>query len=583
MGRRLGLIIGVNKYQDTAFRPLKFAETDARALAQWLVNAQGGKWSPPDVQLALGAQATGELVESLITQMCGNIAGPDDLVLIYFAGHAFLDKIKGEGYLALVNTYYQQPTTGLNLLSLARYALGNSRASKVLVILDCFQTGEVWTMRRSSLYDSKPLLGPTLLNALQQSNGRMFLCSCRGNELAPEVGERNLGMLAHRIIVGLSGSASDPITGQVTLEHLHTFLFSALGEQQRPQLFGQGQFVLVGDMSAAAPVASLFHDDQDFRSTTSSRLVAQTVQKAAIRGEMQQVSARASEQYSFPAVEQQRPQQSASLLQQAQQLAQMQLPDEAYKLVEHVLESEPNNTNALILKAQVLGMSDRLQEALSAVEQVIRLERKNVLAWSMRAAILANMGQFLDALPAVERALELDPSNTETRDIKVSIMAHLTPAGGIGDSKSLIAARRRGGPLSFFIGFCIQLLGLGFGIAGAGLLILQPGIPVFVGLALESLGLAMLCVNSARGSYLYGASRFLLTLFTSIVVAGLIGGLYKFGYHRLMQAVIAHPPLLGPVLFAVLWLGMAAALPPMLAFGGLIGGVVFGVRRRRRR
>jgi hypothetical protein len=582
MGRRLGLIIGVNKYQDTAFRPLKFAETDARALAQWLVNAQGGKWVPPDVQLVLGAQATGELVESLIMEMCGNIAGPDDLVLIYFAGHAFLDEIKGEGYLALANTYYQQPTTGLNLLALAQHALGKSRASKVLVILDCFQTGEVWTMRRSSLYDSKPLLGPTLLNALQQSNGRMFLCSCRGNELASEVGERNLGLLAHRIIVGLSGSASDPITGQVTLQHLHTFLFSALGEQQRPQLFGQGQFVLVGDMSSAAPVASLFHDDQDFRSITSSRLVAQTVQKAAVTGQTQQAPARPPEQYSFTAVQQRRPQQSA-LLQQAQQLAQMQLPVEAYKLVEHVLESEPNNVDALILKAQLLGMSDRLQEALTAVEQVIRLERKNALAWSMRAAILANMGQFLDALPAVERALELDSTNTETHDIKASIMAHLTPAGGIGESQSLRAVRRRGGPLSFFIGFCMQLLGLAVGITGAGLLILQPGIPVFVGLALESLGLAMLCVNSARGSFLYGAARFLLTLFTSIVVAGLIGGLYKFGYQRLVQAVIAHPSLLGPVLFAVLWLGVAAALPLMLAFGGFIGGVAFGIRRRRRR
>src|SRR6266702_398647 len=136
MGRRLGLIIGVNKYQDAAFRPLKFAETDARALAQWLVNAQGGKWSPADVQLVLGAQASSELVESLVTQVCVNVG------------------------------------------SLARNVLGKSRASQILVILDCFQTGSVWNMRRSSLYDSKPVLGPRLLKALQQWKGRMFLCSC---------------------------------------------------------------------------------------------------------------------------------------------------------------------------------------------------------------------------------------------------------------------------------------------------------------------------------------------------------------------------------------------------------------------
>jgi len=36
-------------------------------------------------------------------------------------------------------------------------------------------------MRRNSPADYKPLLGPTLLNGLQQMQGRLFYCSCRGN------------------------------------------------------------------------------------------------------------------------------------------------------------------------------------------------------------------------------------------------------------------------------------------------------------------------------------------------------------------------------------------------------------------
>ncbi|HCJ35605.1 MAG TPA: hypothetical protein DHV65_15085, partial [Ktedonobacter sp.] len=111
MGRRLGLVIGVNSYQDSAFRPLQYAETDARAIAQWLVNTQGGNWAPSDVQLVQGAYATRELVETLITHLCVNVAGPGDLVFVYFAGHAFLDELHGEGYLALSNTSYQQPNT----------------------------------------------------------------------------------------------------------------------------------------------------------------------------------------------------------------------------------------------------------------------------------------------------------------------------------------------------------------------------------------------------------------------------------------------------------------------------------------
>ena len=101
MGRRLGIIVGANSYLDPAFRPLQYAENDARALAQWLVNTKGGNWAPSDVQHVQGAYATRELVESLITQTCMHVAGPSDLVFVYFAGHAFLDETSGQGYLAL--------------------------------------------------------------------------------------------------------------------------------------------------------------------------------------------------------------------------------------------------------------------------------------------------------------------------------------------------------------------------------------------------------------------------------------------------------------------------------------------------
>src|SRR5581483_1549094 len=239
MSRQQGLIIGINHYQDPTFRPLQFAENDARALAQWLVNGKGGKWSPPDVQLVQGQHATRELMESLLTQICLNTAQPGDLALIYFAGHAFVDERSGEGYLALSNTNYQNAATGLHLHSFVNYIMARSRATHILCILDCFQTGPVWDMRRTSLYDPRPLFTPALQNTLQQQQNRLFLCTCRGNERAPEVGEQGLGLFTHRMIVGLCGPANDPATGDVMLSKLHSYLQSTLGEQHRPQLLGQ--------------------------------------------------------------------------------------------------------------------------------------------------------------------------------------------------------------------------------------------------------------------------------------------------------------------------------------------------------
>ncbi|HLQ29592.1 MAG TPA: caspase family protein [Ktedonobacteraceae bacterium] len=603
MARRLGLIIGVNSYQDTAFRPLQRAETDARAIAQWLVNTQGGNWSPSDVQLVQGTYATRELVETLITLLCVNVAGPGDLVLVYFAGHAFLDEMNGEGYLALANTLYQQPTTGIHLSSLAQQTMGHSHAAHVVFMLDCFQTGKVWGMRRSTPYDTRPLLGPTLLNALQQSGDRLIFCSCRGNEFAAETSEKNLGVLTYRMIVGLCGPASDPVTKQITLQRLHAFLFSSVDEQRRPQLFGQERtpLVLVGEMPQqpntfqASGQLSPFQSGQlpstfsagipnapptNAQPTTSGILTAQPLQNATATAQM---SPTTSGQLMLSAAEQQ----CTMLLRQARHLIQMQNPAEAFTTVEQALQIVPTNVSALILKAQLLGSVARSQEALYAIEQVLQLDNNNALAWSVRAALLTNTGQHQLALQTIEHSLELDPNNPETYSIKTSIMGHAAASQRRGSSRKL-TYQKRGGPASFFIGTGLQILGLLLGAAGAVLPVLVPSSPIMAAFVLQSLGLALICVNAARTSYLYGFVRFLLTLVTSglagaALAAGVIlGGVNHIGTGRIYVMVQHNTALLLPLLFLGLWLALATALPPLLALFGFIGGLMLGVRRKKR-
>jgi hypothetical protein len=89
-------------------------------------------------------------------------------------------------------------------------------------------------------------------------------------------------------------------------------------------------------------------------------------------------------------------------------------------------------------------------------------------------------------------------------------------------------------------------------------------------------------VNAARGSYLYGFSRWLLTLITSLIAVGIAGALYKFGYHWIANKVIANPPLIVSVVFLGMWLLTAAIASLLAASGGFISGVVAGVRRKKR-
>ncbi|HEX6557054.1 MAG TPA: tetratricopeptide repeat protein, partial [Ktedonobacteraceae bacterium] len=566
--------------------------TDAKALAQWLVNVQGGKWLPSDVQLVLGAQATRELAESLIRQLCLNEAGPDDLVLIYFAGHAFVDESSGDGYLALANTHYRQQNTALHLFSLVRNAIVSSRAAQIVLILDCFQTGTAWDIRRTSPFDFKPLIGPTLLNGLQQTQGRMLYCSCRGNEAIPEAGGKNLGLFLHSIIIGASGPAIDPATGQVTLQRLHTFLSSSLGPQYQPQVFGQEQrpIVLVGDLpvpaldrqnsynsTTAPPVNPMGAAPQQASNSPLERFPQSMRATATATAQM---SPTTSGELALAVLERNKQQQCMTLVNQARQFVQMQNLTEALNVLENVLQIAPTYIDALILKGQILGTSGRFQEALVAIQRVVQVDPNNALGWSMQAALLANLGQFQDALSAVDRSLALDPNNPETRVVKETILTRQQLVEHSQKLHTAASAKKQDGPLSFFLGACLQIFALSIGAAGASLLLIKPQLPIIIGFVLASVGLSLLCVNAARGSYLYGFSRLLLTFIVSLIAVGIVGALYKLGYNWIANKVITNPPLIVSVVFLGMWLLAATIVPLLVAIGGFISGLVVGVRRK---
>ncbi|QBD78087.1 tetratricopeptide repeat protein [Ktedonosporobacter rubrisoli] len=600
MSRRLGLIIGVNQYQDPAFQTLQFAENDARALAQWLVNEKGGKWAPADMQLVQGATVTRTLVESLITQMCLHQAEPGDLIFIYFAGHAFINEQNGEGYLAFSNTRYQDPATALHLFSFVQQVLARSRAGEIMVFLDCFQTGPAWQARRTSPYDASPLLGPATFNLLQQCSNRLFLCTCRGNGYAPEQSEQSLGSFIYRSIVGLCGPASDPATGTIGLVGLYKYLSGSLDEQHRPQIFGQETMMLplVGTLpeapalqqmsphsnSAPLPPSGLLRTPQ-----TASAPLPGNMQPAAASpsmGPMRQAPAATAQlspsnpapQSAVATLSEQQKQQIDLMQNQVLQLLQAQNYAEAYNGVEQILQLVPQDSFTLMLKAQILRAAGRLPEALSIIEQLTHLEPENPLIWSMRAVILSNLGQYEAALADIERSLELNPGNPETFSIKTNIMARMAEATSQAGQQPMFQ-KKQGGPLSFFIGLLIQAAGLILGLIGTALPIFIPQLPLPAAFAAIGLGTALLCVNAARGAYLYGFTRLLLTLVFCLLPAGILGGLYKLAYASIIARINANPTLLTPILLLAGWLGLVALLPLLLAIGGLIVGAIRGKRQ----
>jgi Tetratricopeptide repeat len=513
-------------------------------------------------------------------------AEPDDMALIYFAGHAFLDERSGDSYLALSNTQYQNPATALRLPTLLQQILGRSRAAHILVILDCFQNGARWQMQRTSPYDSLPLINA----AAGRQADRLLLCSCRGNEAAPEAGERNLGLFMHRVIVGLCGAASDPATGLISAQGLYTYLSSVTGEQQRPLIVGQQRtpMILIGDTEALLPQQVTPSANPPMRS--GNGLFKQPMGRTATA--TVPFSPPPAEPMAAP-VETPQQQQDQSLLSQAQQMVMAQNYGEALSLVDQILQRQPQEGSALVLKAQLLGTLGRFPEALLVVDQLTQLNPNNALAWSMRAVLLSNMQQFPDALTAVDRSLVLDPQNAETSAIKSNILAAMEAVQGQGARQGNgqeVAGETKGGTGSFLLGTGLQVLGLVLGIVGVLLPALLSRLPVAVGFVLAGLGLSLLCVCAARGTYRYGWTRLIPTFLLSIIAAGIIvfGGLLNLviSTHtptnaRLLNLLDMHPSFVVPIVVLGAWLIAAIIVPPLLAILGLVSGLV--VRQRKQR
>ena len=225
------------------------------------------------------------------------------------------------------------------------------------------------------------------------------------------------------------------------------------------------------------------------------------------------------------------------------------------------------------------------QDALPVANQVVQLDPSNALGWSMCAALLANMGQLQEASAAIERSIALNPNNPEALAIRDKILTNLARNSLVEqDAKSestTASTGKQGGAKSFLIGALIQILALFVGAIGASILIVRPQLPIIIAFLLEGLALAILCVTAARGAYLYGIKRFLFTFVITFLALGILGGLYRFGYHWFTNKVIAFPPLIVPVLFLGFWLVAAAFLPLFAALGGLISGIIIGKRRKR--
>ncbi|MCC6588968.1 MAG: caspase family protein [Bryobacterales bacterium] len=102
--RGYALIIGITKYPKLSAENnmLQFPERDAEAMHDILIKQEGGNFAPENVHKLIGEKATLANITKELEQWLPSVAKENDRVIIYFAGHGFVQDSKG--YLAPYDT-----------------------------------------------------------------------------------------------------------------------------------------------------------------------------------------------------------------------------------------------------------------------------------------------------------------------------------------------------------------------------------------------------------------------------------------------------------------------------------------------
>ncbi len=130
------LVVGIGKFKQPEIDSLKFAVADATTFAAWLKNPSYGRFKPDHVVTLTDSQATTRNIKEKLNWLARS-AGPDDLVVIYFATHGSARDMdtRGVNYIITYDTDIgknaQEGEDALFATALPMVDIANTVASRV--------------------------------------------------------------------------------------------------------------------------------------------------------------------------------------------------------------------------------------------------------------------------------------------------------------------------------------------------------------------------------------------------------------------------------------------------------------------
>jgi uncharacterized caspase-like protein len=208
------VLIGIDAYQDGSIPSLCYARADARAIGDALARVDA---SERNIRLLLGEEATRQNIMTAIGEDLHRTVEPDDIVLVYFAGHGSPERRGARDRRARYLVPYDAEfgkifATGIDIdRDVHTWLERLAEAKMVVLVLDACFSGAAGgrTFMGPLLGESRARPGyldeggPISLRHLDLGRGRVILCAADDDQIAHEDRSLGHGLFTHHLLAAL--------------------------------------------------------------------------------------------------------------------------------------------------------------------------------------------------------------------------------------------------------------------------------------------------------------------------------------------------------------------------------------------
>lgn len=215
--RSYALVVGISEYAKLPpAGQLRFPSRDAAAVYTSLISPEGGQFPPENVKRLIGPQATLANLKRELEEWLPKAAGPEDRVVIYFAGHGFVSG--GKAYLAPYDIDPQNiPGTAYPMDQLGRVIGSRIQAKWKVLLTDACHSGAITPEADAAQIQAS-------LIQLDRSLFSLTASRDREQSFESEIWGGGHGAFTYYVMKGIEGEADENGDGVVTADELGEYV-----------------------------------------------------------------------------------------------------------------------------------------------------------------------------------------------------------------------------------------------------------------------------------------------------------------------------------------------------------------------